>query len=335
MFIDQMEIYVKAGDGGSGAVSFRREKYVPRGGPDGGEGGRGGSVIIKADKNIKTLVDFYYRPQYKAGRGGHGQGNNCSGKSGEDIVMLAPLGTMLYNMETGDLLCDLVEKGQEFLIAKGGRGGKGNAHFATSTRQAPRFSQKGEPGEEYKIRLDLKLIAEVGIIGLPNAGKSTLLSRISKAKPKIANYPFTTLFPNLGVVDLGDGFSFVVADMPGLIDGAALGEGLGDKFLRHIQRTKILVHLIDLSNEEEGRNFQSDYESIIHELGLFDPMLLKKKQIVVGNKIDMPRAKEILPKAEKFFKRKKIPFLTISGVSGEGLKDLIKEIVKVLKKNEK
>lgn len=335
MFIDQMEIHVKAGDGGSGAVSFRREKYVPRGGPDGGEGGRGGSVIIKADKNVKTLVDFYYRPHYKAGKGGHGQGNNCSGKSGEDIVMLAPLGTMVYNSETGDLLCDLIEKDQEFLIARGGRGGKGNAHFATSTRQAPRFAQKGEPGEEYKIRLDLKFIADVGIIGLPNAGKSTLLSRISKAKPKIANYPFTTLFPNLGVVDLGDGFSFVVADMPGLIDGAASGEGLGDKFLRHIQRAKILIHLIDLSNEEEGRDFQSDYETIIHELGLFDPALLKKKQIMVGNKIDMPKAKEVLPEAEKFFKRKKIHFLTISGISGEGLKDLIKEVVKVLKKNEK
>ncbi|MFH1288649.1 MAG: GTPase ObgE [bacterium] len=330
MFIDQIEIHVKAGDGGSGCVSFRREKYIPRGGPDGGEGARGGSIIIKADKNIKTLVDFYYRPHCKAGRGGHGQGSDRSGKSGKDIVLLAPLGTMIYNVETGDLLSDLVEKGQEFLLAKGGRGGKGNAHFATATHQAPRFAQKGEPGEEYHIRLELKFIADIGIIGLPNAGKSTLLSRISRAHPKIANYPFTTLYPNLGVVDLGDGFSFVAADLPGLIDGAASGEGLGDRFLRHIQRTKILVHLIDLSNEEEERDFQSDYETIIHELELYDPLLMEKKHIVVGNKLDMPKAKEILPKVEKYFKRKKMPFLAISGTSGEGLKRLIKKIAGAL-----
>ncbi|MEW6088050.1 MAG: GTPase ObgE [bacterium] len=335
MFIDQMEIYVKAGDGGNGCVSFRREKYVPRGGPDGGEGGRGGNIIIKADKNIKTLVDFYYHPHYKAERGRHGQGSNKSGKSGKDLILRAPLGTMIYPAGTGDLLYDLVETGQEFLLARGGRGGKGNAHFATSTHQAPRFAQKGEKGEEHNFRLELRFIADVGIIGLPNAGKSTLLSKISSARPKIANYPFTTLYPNLGVVDLGDGFSFIAADMPGLIEGAANGEGLGDRFLKHVQRTKILVHLIDFSNEEVGRDFKSDYEIIINELKLHDPGLLKKKQIVVGSKIDMPKAKEILPEAEKYFKRKKLPFLVISGISGEGLKHLIKVIAGILKNNDK
>jgi len=282
MFIDEATIVVKAGNGGNGCISFRREKYVPKGGPDGGTGGRGGNVIVRADKQLTTLMDYRYKRHYNAKSGDRGQGANKTGKNGEDIILRVPCGTIIKEQETTNVLFDLVEDNAECVVAKGGRGGRGNAEFATSTNQAPRTAESGTPGEERAIQLELKLLADIGLVGFPNAGKSTLISRISAAKPKIADYPFTTLIPNLGIVRYGEYKSFVVADMPGLIEGAHDGRGLGIQFLRHIERTKALVFLIECFADD----VKEQYNILLNELELFNKELLKKPQIVLITKIE-------------------------------------------------
>ena len=326
MFVDEVDIHVAAGDGGRGALSFRREKYVPRGGPDGGDGGAGGSVFIVATPRKNTLVDFRFHPEFEARRGGHGQGANKTGQTGDDLEIEVPIGTLVYekHAESGemDLVADLAEAGQRVLIARGGRGGMGNARFATSTNRAPRKTQPGEPGEERFLRLQLKLLADVGLVGFPNAGKSTLISRISAARPKIADYPFTTLTPNLGVVTMSDDRSFVVADVPGLIEGASQGQGLGHQFLRHIERTKVLIHLVDVSGAS-GRDAVQDFDTINKELRLFDPGVAAKPQLVAANKVDALDDPERLAALERHVTRKKLPFFTISGVTGEGVDRLL------------
>ncbi len=338
MFYDKASIYVKAGDGGRGLVSFRRERLIGRGGPDGGDGGKGGDVKFKVDPNLNTLSYFRRVKHLVAPSGKPGGKNKKRGKSGEDLVVYVPAGTMVFDETTGELIADLVTSGEEFIAAFGGRGGFGNAHFATSRRQAPTFSELGEPGEEKKLRLELKLVADVGIIGLPNVGKSTLLSVISRAKPKIASYPFTTLIPNLGVVEVDD-FSFVACDIPGLIEGASKGKGLGDEFLRHIERCRILVHLIDITS----KNPLDDFEIINKELKLYSKKLLKKSQILAFNKIDAITAdskKSAITKLTKLFKasnsKLKIPdILFISAVTREGLPKLLYKIAEKLKKTPK
>src|SRR5512136_173466 len=288
MFVDEVDIRVKAGDGGRGCVSFRREKYVPRGGPDGGDGGHGGSVYLLASPHLNTLVNFRFHPEFRAKRGAHGQGSNRTGHDAPDLDLEVPVGTMVrVEVQPGefDVVADLVEPGQRAIVAQGGRGGRGNARFATSTNRAPRRADPGEPGEDRQLRLQLKLLADVGIVGFPNAGKSTLISRVSSARPKIADYPFTTLTPHLGVVTLSDDRSFVVADVPGLIEGAHVGHGLGHRFLRHIERTKLLVYVIDVS-EASGRDPVEDFHTVRRELELFDASLLKRLQLGVANKVD-------------------------------------------------
>lgn len=322
-FIDEALIYIKAGGGGRGCISFRREKYIPKGGPDGGDGGKGGDVFIVADSGLASLLDFRYKKHYAAERGEHGQGSNCTGKNGEDIVIRVPVGTVLKNPETGEIVEDLIADGQSIVLAKGGRGGKGNAFFTSSTYQAPKFAQPGETGEERRLKLELKLLADVGIIGFPNAGKSTLISHISAAKPKIADYPFTTLQPHLGVVKSGEYQNFVVADIPGLIEGAHRGKGLGIKFLKHIERTSLFIHLIDISPYTE-RNPRKDFEIIKGELKAWNPDMAKKPQIVVLNKIDITEARERLPGLLKFFKTKDLTAFAVSAATGEGLDKLIK-----------
>ncbi len=286
MFVDKAKIYIKAGNGGNGLVSFRREKYVPDGGPDGGDGGRGGSIIFKADKNLTTLMDFRYKKSYNAQNGGDGRARNCFGKNGENLYILVPVGTIIRDAETEKIIIDLSEDGEEFVAAKGGTGGWGNVHFATPTRQAPKFAKNGIKGEEREVTLELKLIADVGPAGPPTVGKSTLLPRVSDARPKIANYHFTTLEPNLGVVDAGEGKSFVMADIPGLIEGAHQGIGLGHEFLRHIERTRLIIHVVDVSSIE-GRDPIEDFEKINEELSLFSEKLAQTKQIVAANKTDI------------------------------------------------
>jgi GTP-binding protein len=326
VFVDEVDIHVTAGDGGRGALSFRREKYVPRGGPDGGDGGAGGSVYIVATPRKNTLVDFRFHPEFEARRGGHGQGANKTGQTGDDLDIEVPIGTLVYekHADTGEmeLVADLAEEGQRVLIARGGRGGMGNARFATSTNRAPRKTQPGEPGEERFLRLQLKLLADVGLVGFPNAGKSTLISRISAARPKIADYPFTTLTPNLGVVTMSDDRSFVVADVPGLIEGASEGQGLGHQFLRHIERTKVLIHLVDVSGAS-GRDPVQDFDTINEELRLFDPKVAAKPQLVAANKVDALDDPERLAALERHVARRKLPFFTISGVTGEGVDRLL------------
>src|SRR5215213_2553916 len=285
MFIDRARIKVKAGDGGNGVTAFRREKFVPRGGPSGGDGGVGGSVYLESDEGLNTLLHLRYNPEHKAERGRHGEGSNRFGKDGESHTVKVPVGTQIFNAETGELIFDFTEAGQRYLAVKGGKGGWGNAHFATPTRRAPKFHYTGRPGQEKELQLELKLIADVALVGFPNAGKSTLISVISAAKPKIADYPFTTLEPNLGVVDLGDFKTFVVADIPGLIEGASEGAGLGDRFLRHVERTKIILHLVDVSSFSE-RDPVSDYEIINRELANYNEDLARRPQIVVATKID-------------------------------------------------
>ena len=324
-FIDEAEIYVKAGDGGRGCVSFRREKYIPRGGPDGGDGGKGGDVLIIADNGLISLLDFKYKKHYTAERGEHGQGSNCTGKGGEDIVIRVPVGTVIKDKETGEIVEDLTVNGQSIIIAKGGRGGKGNAFFVSSTYQAPKFAQPGEKGEERWFHLELKLLADVGIIGFPNAGKSTLISHISAAKPKIADYPFTTLQPHLGVVKFGEHKDFIVADIPGLIEGAHKGKGLGIKFLKHIERTSLFIHLIDILPQTE-RDPKKDFEIINKELTAWNPDMAKRPQIVALNKVDVTEAKERLPMLLEFFKSKDIPAFPISAATGEGLDKLVKYV---------
>jgi GTP-binding protein len=324
MFVDEVDIHVEAGSGGNGCLSFRREKYVPRGGPDGGDGGAGGSVYITAVPTKNTLIDFRYHPEFKAGRGRHGQGSNRTGHAAADLEIPVPIGTLVFEKD-GDgtrLVADLAHDGQRVLIAKGGRGGRGNAQFVSSTNRAPRRTEPGEAGEVKSLHLELKLLADVGLVGFPNAGKSTLISRISAARPKIANYPFTTLAPNLGVVSLSGDRSFVVADVPGLIKGAHEGHGLGDRFLRHVERTKVLVHLVDVSSES-GRDPVEDFETIQEELRRFDPAVAAKPLIVAANKIDVLDEPARLDALTRHVRSQGLPVFAISGVTGEGLPELL------------
>ena len=316
VFIDEAEILVKAGDGGDGCVSFRREKYVPRGGPDGGDGGKGGDAVAVADGRLVTLADFAHRPSYRAESGDRGRGKRRAGRSGADLELRLPVGTLI---RLGDrTLADLARPGQRFLLARGGGGGRGNAQFATSVRQAPRFAEKGVPGEERRLRLELKLLADVGVIGLPNVGKSTLISRVSSARPKIADYPFTTLVPNLGVVRIDEGTSYVIADMPGLIEGAHRGRGRGHAFLRHIERARVLIHLLDLS---AGREPLRDLDLLNRELSLYNPRLAELPQLIGGNKIDLPEGQEALAAWAEAL-RGRGEFFPISAVTGEGVREL-------------
>lgn len=328
-FIDEAKIYVKSGAGGRGCVSFRREKYVPHGGPNGGDGGNGGDVVIITNENMSSLLDHRYKQHYKAKRGEHGKGKDMHGKNGDTLYIPVPVGTIVRDFETDEILGDLTQKDEALLVAKGGRGGRGNARFATSTNQAPRIAEPGGKAEERTLLLELKLLADVGIIGFPNAGKSTLISRISAARPKIADYPFTTLVPNLGVVSYGDGKTFVIADIPGIIEGAHEGAGLGIQFLRHVERTKILIHLLDLS-PATGRDPIEDYETLNRELAAYSPELSKKPQIVAPNKIDITEAREKLQEVKKYFDKKRITIYPVSSATGEGLKELVHETARRL-----
>ncbi len=324
MFIDEAKIRVKAGDGGNGCMAFRREKFVPRGGPSGGDGGHGGDVIMESTQRHNTLMYFRYNPEHKAERGEHGMGSNCTGREGHDVVLKVPVGTELYDAETGELIHDFSHPDERIVIAKGGRGGRGNQHFATSTHQAPREHELGRPGEERAYRLELKVLADVGLVGFPNVGKSTLISRISAAKPKIADYPFTTLEPNLGVVSIGEApheDSYVVADIPGLIEGAHLGAGLGVQFLRHIERTRLLVHLVDVSDASGRPDPVEDFKVIIGELRSFGHGLGEKPMIVAASKADAANPDK-LKKLQAMAKRKKLPFYEISAVTGAGIDKL-------------
>ena len=330
-FIDEAKIYIKSGDGGRGCVSFRREKYVPRGGPNGGDGGNGGDVVMIGNRNMTSLLDHRYQQHYRAKRGEHGKGKDQHGKNAEDLYIPVPLGTIVKDRESGEVLGDLTRDEETLTVARGGKGGKGNARFVTSTNQAPKTAEPGGEGEEKTLVLELKLLADVGIVGFPNAGKSTLISRISAARPKIADYPFTTLVPNLGVVSYGDGGTFVVADIPGLIEGAHEGAGLGIQFLRHIERTKILVHLIDLSPLTE-RDPVEDYDTMNNELRSYSEELSQKPQIVAANKTDIAGSEERLEELEQSLDKKSVKLYPISSATGEGLDDLIWGIVQLLDK---
>ncbi|MGE5571333.1 MAG: GTPase ObgE [Rhodospirillales bacterium] len=321
MFIDEAVIYVKAGDGGNGCVAFRREKYVPRGGPSGGDGGRGGDVMLVASEHYNTLLHFRFNPEYKAQRGRHGEGSNRTGQQGASIEVPVPVGTVVFDADTGEQLHDFVTAGDRFVAARGGRGGRGNARFATSTHQAPTEHEPGRPGEERRLRLELKLLADAGLVGFPNAGKSTLISRISAARPKIADYPFTTLEPHLGVVSLEDQRTFVVADIPGLIEGAHEGHGLGIRFLRHVERTRLLVHLVDVS-EATGRDPVRDFEVVIAELASFSEDLANKPVLVVATKLDAAQDPERLESLRRMAAEKELPFYAISSVTGQGIEEL-------------
>ena len=321
MFVDEAKISVKAGNGGSGCVAFRREKYIPRGGPSGGDGGRGGHVILRANKQHNTLVKFRFNPIQEAGRGHHGEGSNKSGRDGADLILEVPVGTIVHDTETSEKIFDFLEHDQEFVVAKGGRGGRGNARFATSTNQAPRHFEPGTPAEERVVRLELKLLADVGLIGFPNVGKSTLISRVSAAHPKIADYPFTTLQPSLGVVAAGEYDSFLMADIPGLIEGAHEGHGLGIQFLRHIERTRLLCHLIEVS-EFSSRDPVEDFDVIVQELGSFSPAMLEKPMVVVASKIDTMQDSERMDRLKALAEARDLPFFAISAVTGEGIEQL-------------
>jgi GTP-binding protein len=320
VFIDQVIITVKAGDGGNGCLAFRREKFVPRGGPSGGDGGNGGDVILVASQHYNTLLHFRFNPEHKAERGRHGEGSNRKGREGASLDVATPVGTVVYDWETGQVLHDFTQAGDRFIIASGGRGGRGNARFASSTHQAPTEHEDGKPGEERKLRLELKLLADVGLVGFPNAGKSTLISRISAARPKIADYPFTTLEPHLGVVttDDNDHRTFVVADIPGLIEGAHTGHGLGIQFLRHVERTRLLAHLVDVS-ESTGRDPVHDFEIVMGELASFSDDLARKPMIVVATKLDAAQDPERVASLEALARERGLPFFKISSATGEGL----------------
>lgn len=320
MFIDEVKIKVKAGDGGNGCMAFRREKFVPRGGPSGGDGGHGGDVVMVASENHNTLLHFRFNPEHTAERGRHGEGSQRTGKDGKSVELPVPVGTIVYDFETGDLLHDFLKAGDRFTVAKGGRGGRGNQHFATSTHQAPTEHEPGRPGDELVLRLELKLLADVGLVGFPNAGKSTLISRISAAKPKIADYPFTTLEPNLGVVSVDDR-SFVVADIPGLIEGAHLGHGLGVQFLKHVERTRLLVHLVDMS-EYTGRDPIEDFRVIRNELGSFSGDLASKPMFVVASKMDAAQDPEMVEQLKQVAEAESMPFFAISSATGQGIEAL-------------
>jgi GTPase len=324
MFIDETKIRVKAGDGGNGCMAFRREKYVPRGGPSGGDGGKGGDVIMESSERHNTLVHFRFNPEYKAERGRHGEGSNKTGREGEDVLLKVPVGTIVYDEETGEKVFDFSGPDQRMVIARGGRGGRGNARFATSVHQAPREHEPGRPGEEHNYRLELKLLADVGLVGYPNVGKSTLISRISAARPKIADYPFTTLEPNLGVVAVGDlnnEISFVVADIPGLIEGAHAGSGLGTQFLRHIERTRLLVHMADVSDASGRPDVVKDVEVILGELASFGAHLEDKPMLMVASKIDVAN-KEKVAALKRYCKKRKLKLYEISAVTGKGIDEL-------------
>ncbi len=324
MFIDETRIRVKAGDGGNGCMAFRREKFVPKGGPSGGDGGRGGDVIMESSQRHNTLIHFRYNPEHKGERGRHGEGSNCSGRDGEDVILKVPVGTSVYNEASGELIHDFREPDERIIVAHGGRGGRGNQHYATPTHQAPREHELGFEGEEFALRLELKLLADVGLVGYPNAGKSTLIARISAAKPKIADYPFTTLEPNLGVVTVGEApheESYVVADIPGLIEGAHQGAGLGVQFLRHIERTGVLVHLVDVSDGSGRDNPVEDFKVITEELRSFGAGLAGKPVLVAASKADVANPDK-LKKLQAMAKRRKLPFFAISAVSGQGVEAL-------------
>ena len=330
MLVDYVKIIIKAGNGGDGAISFRREKYVANGGPDGGDGGKGGDVYFVVDPDANTLIDFRYNKKYVAENGGNGSGSHRYGKSGKDLYIKVPLGTVVKDGETEKVIADLSENGQKELVLQGGRGGKGNSHFATSTRQAPRFAQDGEKTEEKEVILELKLLADVGLVGFPNVGKSTILSKVTKATPKIADFHFTTLEPNLGVITTDYGDSFVIADIPGIIEGASEGVGLGLKFLRHIERTRLLLHVIDVSGTE-GRNPVQDFKIINKELEKYNEKLAKRKQIIVVNKIDIVQDYTLLKELEEMAKKENIEIFKISAATGEGLSELFKRVSEVLK----
>ena len=321
LFIDRAKIQVKAGDGGNGCLAFRREKFVPKGGPSGGDGGKGGDVYIECSERMNTLLHFQYKRIFKAQRGRHGEGDKRHGKDGTDVTILVPPGTQVFREPEHEMIRDFAQPGELMKIAAGGRGGKGNARFATSTNQAPRRTEPGQAGEELELSLSLKLIADVGLVGFPNVGKSTLISRISSAKPKIADYPFTTLVPHLGVVQVDEFRTIVVADIPGLIEGAHEGHGLGDQFLKHVERTKVLVHMIDVSNET--RDPIADYRAIVKELGLFNSDLLERRQLVVASKLDALADPRKLSRLKGMCTRRKLPYLGVSAVTGQGIKELI------------
>jgi GTP-binding protein len=329
VFIDRVKIRISGGHGGNGVTAFRREKFVPRGGPSGGDGGRGGDVWLVADASLNTLLHLRYNPLHVAARGLHGEGSNRSGKEGDDAIVNVPVGTQVFDPRTNELLFDFEADGARWLAARGGRGGFGNAHFTTSTNRAPRYHQEGSPGEEFELQLELKLLADVGLVGFPNAGKSTFISTVSAAHPKIADYPFTTLEPHLGVVDLGDFRTFVIADIPGLIEGAHEGHGLGDRFLRHIERTKLLLHLVDVSSIS-GREAVSDYEVINHELAAYDPQLASRAQFVVATKIDALDDPERLEKLRERAAADDRPFFAISAVTGAGVRELLTALAREL-----
>lgn len=330
MFVDYAKIIIKSGDGGNGAATFRREKYVAAGGPDGGDGGRGGDVYFEVDPNANTLIDFRFTKKFKAENGQNGSGGHKFGKSGQDIIVKVPVGTIVKDAESGKVIVDMSKEGQKELILKGGRGGKGNSHFATSTRQAPRFAIDGEPGKEKEIILELKLLADVGLVGFPNVGKSTILSRVTKATPKIADYHFTTIDPNLGVVKTEYGDSFVLADIPGIIEGASEGVGLGIQFLRHVERTRLLLHVLDVAGTE-GRNPVDDFNKINEELKKYSEKLAARKQIIVANKIDSIQDDENYKALEKLAKENDMEIYKISAVTGEGLNELFNHVAKIIK----
>jgi len=321
MFIDEARILVKAGDGGNGCLAFRREKFVPRGGPSGGDGGRGGDVVLVSTEHQNTLLQFRFNPEHKAERGRHGEGSQRTGAEGRSLDVQVPVGTVVYDESTGERLYDFTQSGERFTVARGGKGGKGNARFATSTHQAPTEHEPGRPGDEKRLRLELKLLADVGLVGFPNAGKSTLISRISAARPKIADYPFTTLEPNLGVVQFADFRSFVVADIPGLIEGAHLGHGLGVQFLRHIERTRLLAHLVDVS-DSSGRNPVQDFETVMQELASFSDDLVKKPMILVATKMDAAQDAERVARLRKLAAERGLACFEISSVTGQGIEAL-------------
>ncbi len=330
MFVDVVKIYAAAGSGGHGAVSFRREKYIPAGGPDGGDGGRGGDIIFQADPGMKTLMDFRYKKRYRAGSGQNGAGSNKTGKNGEDLVLKVPVGTMIKDSERDIIIADLTEAGQRVVVAKGGKGGKGNSRFTSSVRQAPTFAERGYEGEERWLVLELKLLADVGLIGFPNVGKSTILSVVTGAKPKIANYPFTTLTPNLGVVELEGRKSFVLADIPGLIEGAHQGVGLGHDFLRHIERTRLLIHVLDVSGSE-GRDPLEDFRQVNHELAKYSSSLAERPQLIAVNKTDLPDAREILAGVREALEKEGFEVFEVSAATNTGLDHLMRRAFELLR----
>ncbi len=335
-FIDEAKIYIKAGDGGNGVASFRREKYIPMGGPDGGDGGRGGSIFIQADRNLNTLVDYRYTRKFLAQRGENGRGSDCYGASGEDITMRVPVGTVVYDLNTEELLADLPQDGMKIMLARGGKGGLGNIHFKSSVNRSPRKCTMGEPGQEFELRMELRVLADVGLLGLPNAGKSTFIRAVSAAKPKVADYPFTTMHPNLGVVRVDDNRSFVIADVPGLIEGAADGAGLGIRFLKHLQRTRVLLHLVDLAPFDPEADPVRDAHAIVQELDKYDPTLAQKPRWLLLNKLDLIPEEERQERIESFVSAYQAlsgfdgPHFAITAISGEGCKDITYRLMEAL-----